>query len=64
MDDGPDDTILTAMERLSQDEMRAVRDLARERGRHDIADELDSKLTADRQAQDRAWAERLGIVRQ
>lgn len=59
-----ENAILTALERLSQDGLKAVRDLARERGRNDIADELDMKLTADRQAQDRAWAKRLGIVRQ
>ena len=64
MAEDPADDILTELEQQANDGMRAVRDLARERGRHDIANDLDAQLTADRQAQDRAWRERLGIVRQ
>ena len=62
--DDPDDDLITDSERHARGGIRAARDLARERGRHDVADEMDAHLTADRKSQDLAWAERHGIVRQ
>ena len=64
MPDDPEHEALAELERQFRAGLETIRDMARERGQDDIADRLDARLRADRQTQDRAWAERLRITRQ